>query len=279
MLEGEFQRTVLCRPPIRKSTLLKYNLVGWGNIRVAILDSGAPPDIQAIEEIDFTGTGIVDRLGHGTFVVRIIKHYAPASQLLIAKIGDEKPIEVALIKALEWAVDKGAHIINISSGFGARRCKGNCELAKLINAITKQTSCIVVVAAGNGGPKPNTIVCPACATNAITVGALDPSGRLAAYSSRGAVGTRKPNILAPGDITIDGRPVNGTSFAAPIISGILAATLNRFSNSLEAIKALYDTAESLGLAPHEEGFGRLNLDKYLEVTSNVGANCASQRQE
>lgn len=270
-LRGEFSQKVVITPQmdISRNTLIKYNQVGWGDIKVAILDSGCNEKESVIAEKDFTGTGNIDRLGHGTKIARIIKHLAPAAQLLVGKIGEFEPKETALWKAIEWAVDQGAHIINISSGFGANKCRGDCQLAQLINNIVIETGCIFTVAAGNNGPQQNTINCPACAANAVSVGAIDAYGNVADYSSRGMIGSCKPNILAPGEVTIDFETDWGTSYSAPIIASILAATLNNFYEPQEAVTMLYRTARPLpGLHRFEQGFGVVNLLHYLEVMSN-----------
>ncbi|MGB9886832.1 MAG: S8 family peptidase [Moorellales bacterium] len=264
---GEFLGTLFARPPVASRALLrKHGLVGW-DAWIAVLDSGISGEITPIEAQDFVGTGIVDTTPqkHGTSVARIIKHYAPGAQLYVAKIGNERPMEGALLKALEWAADRRANIINISSGFRRKGCRGQCDLGELIDRIAEETSIVIVVAAGNGGPKEDTITCPGCAKNALTVGAIDPHGNLAHYSGRGVPGWLKPNLLAPGEVVINDVPCYGTSYAAPIVSGILAATLIRFSSGLEAAHALQSTARLLGLPRHYEGFGVINLEAYLEV--------------
>lgn len=279
-LRGDFLQTVLITPKIKRNLLLKYSQVGWGDIKVAILDSGYSGNISIIAEKDFTGTGTIDRLGHGTRISRIIKHLAPAAKLLIGKIGDTYPEEAALIPAIEWAVNQGAQIINISSGFGANKCLGDCILAKLINKIVNDTGCIFTVAMGNNGPRQNTINCPACATHAVSVGAIDAHGNLAKYSSRGIIGSCKPNILAPGEVTIDYKTNSGTSYSAPIIASILAATLNKFHKPQDAVAVLYLTAKKLFWShPFEQGCGVVNLQNYMEALNDGKTHSGSQEQK
>jgi subtilisin family serine protease len=267
-------------PRVSRKVLTENSLMGWGT-RIAILDSGIPHDITATEEKDFTGTGLVDRKGHGTRVVHIVKHFAGGAQLIIGKVGDGFPKEAALIKGLEWAVDRGAKIINISSGYGTRKgCRGTCTLGRLINKIVKDTLCIITVAAGNDGPDENTINCPACASNAVTVGSIDPFGKLATYSSRGRAGFLKPNILAPGMITLGFNSDRGTSYSTPIITGILGAVLNKFNTPQDAIEALYGTADPLdGVHAHQQGSGVLNLERLCEVISNGRGHSGDQGQK
>lgn len=279
--EGQYFATTMIVPPIVKKTILKSSsLVGWG-VKVAVLDSGVPQGINPYASKDFTGTGQPDRLGHSTKVTRILLHYAPRVQLIVGKIGNNGPDESFMIPALEWAVDMGAKIINISGGFGFSKCKGDCIIARIINAIVNQTSCAVICAAGNYGPNNNTIACPACAENAVTVGALDQYGNLARYSSRGKDGQKKPNILAPGSVYFDEEYEDGTSFAAPLISGVLATSVQITGSVQKSIKCLYETAnfESLGLPYHQQGAGLIDLEKFIGVIRNEENNSTSERQE
>ena len=93
----------------------------------------------------------------------------------------------------------------------------------------------VVFAAGNGGPHENSSVSPANNAGAMAVGALDGSGQMAMFTSRGvsACDARPyPDVMAPGellrttDLSAGGVPVTtsgtGTSFAAAVVSGELA---------------------------------------------------------
>lgn len=67
------------------------------------------------------------------------------------------------------------------------------------------------------------VVAPADSPNALTVGALQEY-RVAPYSSRGSLsGIIKPDIVAPGELTLpNGDEFIGTSAAAPVVAGIAA---------------------------------------------------------
>jgi subtilisin family serine protease len=274
---GKYCSTIITSPPLKKSILVKKSLMGWGT-KVAVLDSGVSKDVKYTDCKDFTGTGIIDTFGHGAYVAKIIKFYAPAANLYIAKIGPEKPVEANIMQALKWAQDMGVNIINISSGIYENRplsgCKDRCTLCQAVN-LASDKGIVVVVAAGNDPRK--IMPCPACSSKAITVGAVDQDGYLAKYNVKGRGG--KPNILAPGSVCIDGTPLEGTSFAAPIISGILAATMNKYPDIEKTRRILYNTATDLGLPVNMQGNGVLNIESFLEVLEHEQIDDTSKGYE
>jgi subtilisin family serine protease len=92
---------------------------------------------------------------------------------------------------------------------------------------------LFVVSAGNEGPQCGTVDSPAIAEDALTVGAVDPSGRIASFSSRGPAllddsGRIKPDVAAPGVNVLSSRPggdygvASGTSMAGPHVAGLAA---------------------------------------------------------
>jgi len=136
------------------------------------------------------------------------------------------------IKAIRWAaglpVDgvppnpTPARVINLSLG-GGGACSTNEQEA--INAATA-AGLIVVVAAGNAGVSA-TNSSPANCNNVITVAATTSTGARASYTNFGSV----VDIAAPGSnirtTTVGGYvSVDGTSFSAPIVSGIVSLMLS-----------------------------------------------------
>src|SRR5437773_9829668 len=93
---------------------------------------------------------------------------------------------------------------------------------------------LIVNAAGNGGPAPQTLIAPADVTgdSLLTAGAVDSNGVIAGFSSRGptADGRIKPDVCTRGVLnwlpatatdSTYGR-ANGTSFATPLLAGVCA---------------------------------------------------------
>jgi serine protease AprX len=174
---------------------------------------------------------------------------------------------------VEWAVDQGVQVINLSLG-GSGSSDGQDALSLTCNAAVAQ-GFVVCVAAGNAGPGARTIGSPGAAADVITVGAVDREDRIASFSSRGptADGRTKPDICFPGTDIVSarasgtglGQPVNewytamsGTSMATPHASGLAALLLQAEPGltPLELKQALMDTALDLGQDPNAQGAGR-----------------------
>lgn len=278
-LEGDFLTSFFFTPPISRKSLSKADYYGWGDTRVAIIDSGANiPGV--VEHKDFTNTGNNDLVGHGTNVAQIIKYFAKGANLYCAKVGNDEPDEIATMRALEWAAnEKKVNVINMSIGFKrVHKCKGDCELSQIIEGIAAE-GIITVTAAGNDGPKNNSLRCPSCSPAAVTVGALEGNESVFNYSSRGTVGGSKPNIVAPGTVYIDDMRFGGTSCACPVVTGTVAAVVSKVNNVNTIYKSLYGSAVDLKLPRHIQGTGALNIDKFVEVIYNATMGGASERQE
>ncbi len=127
----------------------------------------------------------------------------------------------------------GAHVINNS--WGCPNLEG-CDPNALVDATRalRAAGVFVVVSAGNEGDKCGSIQAPlALYDDVFSVGAVDASGKVAFFSSRGPVtadGSRrvKPDILAPGVGVLSAFPggtysySDGTSMAGPHVVGVVA---------------------------------------------------------
>lgn len=96
-------------------------------VRVAVIDSGVHLDHPHIGGI-IGGVGIaengerrdafIDRLGHGTAVAAAIHEKAPAAEIVCIQVFDRELAATgrALVAAIEYGIDAGARIINLSLG-------------------------------------------------------------------------------------------------------------------------------------------------------------------
>jgi len=150
--------------------------------------------------------------------------------------------------AVMWADSLGADIISSSLGYREfdstsddytyEEMDGKTAIVSMAAAEAVARGVIVVNAMGNEGSyAPGTIAAPADADGVVGVGAVHRYRVIAGFSSTGptADGRVKPDVVAPGvDVTVP-HPyapdlaaytvASGTSFAAPIVSSIMALIL------------------------------------------------------
>lgn len=165
-----------------------------------------------------------------------------------------------------------------------------CEVCEQLVA----SGVVVVAAAGNGGTvaydtvggaqyhgyQSGSITDPGNADAVITVGATHATKPhqygVSYFSSRGPTGDgrMKPDLVAPGEKIVTGglrqslSVVDGTSFAAPHVSGAAALLMARHSELVgqpERVKqVLMDTATDLGRDPNFQGAGMLDTLRALQ---------------
>jgi len=176
--------------------------------RDMISDTATPDDI---------GPGLA--WGHGTHVAGIVHRMAPASKILPIRVLDSqgRGNTFVLAYAIEYAVQQGADVINLSLGADC----GSQVLSSTIQSAIAQ-GVVIVAAAGNS----NTEVpqCPASMPGVIAVAAVDENKVRAEWSNYGAGWV---DIAAPGvgiTSTFPGGYASwsGTSMAAPFVSGAAA---------------------------------------------------------
>lgn len=135
---------------------------------------------------------------------------------------------------------------------------------------------VVVVAAGNLGPDPQTIASPGCAQKPICVGSIHKNKIIASSSSRGPVELNgqyivKPDVVAPGvnvrSARIGGSYISnsGTSMATPHITGAAALILqaNPDFSPAEVKSLLKGIAVDLGYEPNTQGSGMIDVLRAL----------------
>jgi subtilisin family serine protease len=232
-----------------------------------------------------------DHHGHGTHVAATIagsgaasggarKGVAQGANLLNGKVISDFGFGFSswMIDGMEWAAaEEQADVVNMSLGAGAS--DGTDPLSQALNTLTETYGTLFVVAAGNSGPSSQTVEAPGVAAQALTVGAVDKSDVLAAFSSRGPrLGDYaiKPDITAPGvgivaaraAGTSIGEPVDdfysrlsGTSMATPHVAGAAALLAQRHPGwDADELKAALVTTASPGSSTvYEQGGGRVDV--------------------
>lgn len=184
-----------------------------------------------------------DDNGHGSFCSAIIgsdwdngkgsKGINQEVSLLPVKILDflGQGSTASAIDGIEYAVDNGAHILNLSWG-GNRFDPALFEVIK--EAVKK--GALLVAAAGNSAQNndlSSEAIYPASfdVSGLISVAAYDPKGNRASFSN---VGSQKVHLGAPG-VAVFGAQLggygfrSGTSFAAPHVTGVGALLKSVFT--------------------------------------------------
>lgn len=180
---------------------------------------------------------------HGTHVASIIfgqhggsvQGIAPRCRGLIVPIfsdgqGDKLApcSQIDLARAITQAVEQGANVINISGGQLTASPESDQLLANAVR-LCQERNVLIVAAAGNDGCE--CLHLPAALESVLAVGAMDSQGKPLNFSNWGKV-YQNQGILALGE-NILGAALNGgtilrsgTSFATPIVSGIIALLLS-----------------------------------------------------
>ena len=243
-------------------------------VPVAIIDSGVDglhPELNGriLAAKSFVkGSPRVDRLGHGTFVAGLIAAgvdngigiagLAPSAELIVAKVVTPSrtiPIE-AEVRAIRWAVEQGAQVINMSLGGVRDPLDPNRDSFSRLEAdavaYAVESGAVVVAAVGNSDSAPASpwrfASYPAALPHVIGVSAIAANGTVPTFSNRDRIYN---DIAAPGDeiLSIFPRPLTGrfpacseqgysscgpdeyreaqgTSFAAPQVTAAAAVLLS-----------------------------------------------------
>lgn len=237
--------------------------------KVAVLDTGIDRvhaqnmfSRKIVAAASFVGGDHYDRNGHGTHVAGTVcgtRGYgmAPRARLLVGKVLSDSGSgsTSGIIKGIEWAVQNGARVINLSlSGPG-----GPEDPLSLAADAAAARGVVVCCAAGNSGCSGYTAdgQTPASAKGVVCVGAVDAYGRIADFSSCG----RSLDIAAVGvgvrSLGLDGRfdvYMSGTSMATPHVAGIAALFVRRYGGN-RTRRALLGAARDTSLPAIREGHG------------------------
>ncbi len=212
-------------------------------VRVAVIDSGIDathPELRGriAAGVSYVGgTWRTDTCGHGTFIAGEIAAnpnndigiagMAFNASLLIAKVvdGSCNVSTSGEVKAIRWAVDHGARVINLS--IGGIRDPGDLELdsysaseeAAIEYAWSKGV--LVVAAVGNGPQAPRTpwpyADYPAALPHVLGVGAIRENGAVPDYSDRDP---QYVDLVAPGGPIFSTIPHNLVDDAIPGCAGM-----------------------------------------------------------
>jgi type VII secretion-associated serine protease mycosin len=258
-------------------------------VTVAVLDSGVDANhvdlkgqvLPGADFVDGTTDGRKDPVGHGTTVAALIagrsddssgvEGVAPGAKILPVRVLDAQNKyrdATNVAKALRWAVDHGADVVNMSLGGGVR----SPALADAIDYAYRH-GVVVVACTGNqlsGGT--DDVWYPAREPGVVAVAGLAEGGDEPTLWS-GTLTGPETVLVAPAVNVLGARPggywrVEGTSFAAPLVSATAALIRSRWPrmSADNVINRLITTADDLGPPGRDDQYGYGEVDPVAALT-------------
>lgn len=256
---------------------------GSTNIIVAVIDDG----------IDLYHEDLIDNITKPFDIVQDSSYYIPAGEhgthvagIIAGKIDNYMggsgvaphtkimPINVFdgdgayssdVIKAIYYAVDNDADIINMSLG----NYYYSWLYQEAIN-YAHDAGLVIIAAAGNDAT--STPSYPAAYEHVVSVASTTSSDYPSYFSNYGST----IDVSAPGSYIYSTLPydqygkMSGTSMAAPVVSGVAALIKAKepFLTGDQIVKRLTDTADDLGVKGKDEdyGYGRVNAAKAVNAS-------------
>lgn len=223
---------------------------GDPQICIALLDgpvdrthpSLAAAELSELETLVSSATGGGAAMHHGTHIASVIfgQHDGPVKGIAPRCRGVSVPVfadgpdgtiapcsQLDLARALNQAIEAGAHIVNISGGELSPSGSAHPLLADAVQRCADR-DVLIVAATGNEGC--DCLHIPGALPAVLAVGAMNAQGMPLAFGNWGGK-YRTQGILAPGEGILGATPdggtaiQSGTSFATPIVSGVAGLLL------------------------------------------------------
>ena len=221
------------------------------------------PNPQDDESHGTAVAGIIGALGNNREGVTGIAWHVKILPIKALNSQGRGP-DSAMVKAILYAADNGAKIINISS-------TGTRYSAALETAVqyAQDKGALIVAAAGNTGNGDNSVDYPAAFDGVIAVAAIDDKDQLATFSQRQSyVSMAAPGVDVPSTAWAGaGRgpyaSQSGTSIAAPHVSGAAALlwALRPDLSAEDIAGALETNADKVSSTDPGYGAGILNVSR------------------
>ena len=232
---------------------------GW--LDGVYVDDSAAGNRDLLDAIPVPDGFLDEAAGHGTFVAGIIRQAAPACEIVAIRaldsdgIGTDFSVADALFRLAD--ADEAPDLVNLSLACLADETIAPVAIDAALDALSQRhPDTLVIAAAGNDGS--TTPAWPAASKSVLSVGARD-GARPAAYSNTGywvdfavpadgvvstyVQGVRQVHTATPGaweQVEYRGGYAawSGTSFAAPQVTGLLAALRSEGLSANRAVAEL-----------------------------------------
>ncbi|WP_287356994.1 S8 family serine peptidase [Moorena sp. SIO3B2] len=221
--------------------------IGDSRVCVAVLDGSVDLSHPSFQGAQLTklptlvsDAPVGKMASHGTHIASVIfgqhgspvQGIAPGCRGLIVPVFSDRQnrslLQIDLARAINQAVEQGANVINISGGELSESGAADPILEKAVRHC-HENGVLIIAAAGN-----NACEClhvPAALPSVLAVGAMNDQGLPIDFSNWGQA-YQNQGILAPGE-NILGAMLGGgttlkfgTSFATPIVSGLVALLMS-----------------------------------------------------
>lgn len=214
--------------------------------RVVQLNQSTAAILEQSTAAILEGHPLPSHFGHGTMVAGLIHLVAPTAQIMSLKAfnADGSADEADIIRAIYYATDNGAQVINMSF-----------ELPGISDAMLKALNYAarkgVVCVASAGNDSQSALVYPAAYGNVIGVGSVNQQNQLSTFSN---FGPDIVTLVAPGEALITTYPGNhyaaawGTSFSSALVAGGVSDLLSAIDRHLSRLMRTGDIQRAISHA-------------------------------
>ena len=248
--------------------------------KVGLIDGGVETQHPALRGASITAWGCGGKKvpsAHGTAVASLLvghaerfRSAAPQASLYAADVYCKDPIGgsvEAVAAALGWLLVEKVPVVNISLVGPANR-----TLEQVVRRAASK-GMLLVAAVGNDGPAAAPLY-PAAYPEVVAVTAVNARGEILPEAGRGphvAFAAPGADMAAAGLSNAGFATVRGTSFAAPLVAGILAASMREpdAAASNLALAALARQAADIGTPGRDAVFGHGLVARELRTDPNL----------
>lgn len=290
-------------------------LLGDEAVCIAVLDGPvdmahpcfAGADLTRIDTLVREPAGAGPMSLHGTHVASLlfgqpgspVTGIAPRCRGLLLPVftdrGGSWVPQLDLARALERAVQEGAHIVNISGGELSRSAQPDAQPDAMLERalrLCEDNGVLVVAAVGNDGCDCQQV--PASVPRVLAVGAAGPDGEPLEMSNWGSAYATH-GVLAPGQGIEGAAPgggraaLTGSSFATPLVSGVAAllvgaqVRLGLPADPRAAGRAVLDSATASPCSPDDSPecrrhlVGTLTVPRAFELITKRGSTAVTNQ--